>query len=83
MAGPDRGCGCHGESAGRGGTGRAPACRWRGKEMPGRGHAGLSNSTPGPAPSPPPACTRHPRHEIEFTADSNTFKSIYCKITFQ
>ena len=43
----------------------------------------LSDSTWGLLPSPPPACTHHPHHEIEFTADSNTFQSIYCKITFQ
>lgn len=43
----------------------------------------FSDSTQGPASSLPPACTRHPHHEIEFTTDSNTFKSIYCKITFQ
>ena len=44
---------------------------------------GLSDSTQDLDHSPPPACTRHPHHEIEFIADSNTFKSIYCKITFQ
>lgn len=43
----------------------------------------LSDSTRGLVPSPPPACTHHPHREIEFTADSNTFQSIYCKITFQ
>lgn len=30
-----------------------------------------------------PACSIHLYQEIEFTMDLNTFKSIYCKITFQ
>ena len=51
--------------------------------LPAGAAQGLSDSTQDPAHSPPLACTRHPHHEIEFIADSNTFKSIYCKITFQ
>lgn len=51
--------------------------------LPAGATQGLSDSTQDPDHSPPPACTRHPHHEIEFIADSNTFKSIYCKITFQ
>lgn len=52
--------------------------------LPARAAQGLSDSAQDPAHSPPPTPNmRHPHHEIEFIADSNTFKSIYCKITFQ
>lgn len=50
------------------------------KEIPGWGHAGLLPFHPGPGPLP---TSRHPHQEIEFTMGSNTFKSIYCKITFR
>lgn len=52
------------------------------QETPAGATQDFSGSTQDRAP-PAPACTRRPRQEIEFITDSNTFKPIYCKITFQ
>lgn len=86
--------GCGGQDWGRGWGLRAAGAQGAGgpRERPSLSPAGVRRPRLGPQDfsgsmrDRAPRCHRlhpHPRQEIEFIRDSNTFRPIYCKITFQ